>query len=227
MCGDFENAVNSFSHLLQENQLNQPPGGSLALDLGCGHGIQSVALARNGYRVTAVDLSISLLDELQRLKGDLHIHTSCDNLLNIAAYSTPAPTLICCGGDTLSHLATVDELVLLINRCFTALKPGGTLLFTYRDYSTALYGNDRFIPVKSDDTRLLTCFLEYETDRVKVNDLLYEKKDGIWKQSVSAYYKLRLNPGFIAEALTSARFSLLKHAPQNRLYLSLAQKPLL
>lgn len=46
----------------------------------------------------------------------------------------------------------------------------------YRELSSELEEIARFIPVNYDETRILTCFLEYEEEKVKVHDLLYEKK---------------------------------------------------
>ncbi len=34
---------------------------------------------------------------------------------------------------------------------------------------------DRFIPVKSDGSKIFTCFLEYEKETVKVHDIIYER----------------------------------------------------
>jgi hypothetical protein len=54
----------------------------------------------------------------------------------------------------------------------------------FRDYAKPLQGDVRFIHVKSDEERILTCVLEYEESFVRVTDLLYEKTDGTWTQKV-------------------------------------------
>ena len=46
-----------------------PEGGEL-LDVGCGFGRHAVPLARDGFRVTGVDRSATLLEEAQRRAGD-------------------------------------------------------------------------------------------------------------------------------------------------------------
>jgi hypothetical protein len=68
-------------------------------------------------------------------------------------------------------------------------------------------GPGRFIPVKSDADRILTCFLEYGEDHVEVHDLLHERQGSVWQQKVSTYRKLRLAPAWVADALRGAGFS--------------------
>jgi hypothetical protein len=55
--------------------------------------------------------------------------------------------------------------------------------------------------VQSDDSKILTCFLEYFPDHVMVHDVLHERQDGKWTQKVSAYPKLRINQDIISQML--------------------------
>jgi hypothetical protein len=88
-----------------------------------------------------------------------------------------------------------------------ALAKGGRFVMTYRDLSHELAGLDRFIPVRSDENRLLTCFLEYEPESVKVHDLLYDRDaGGNWTFAKSWYPKLRLAPAWVADELGRAGF---------------------
>ena len=57
MFGDFETKVDEQRALLERLGVTARPSGGLAVDLGCGSGFQSVALARLGFRVLAVDFS--------------------------------------------------------------------------------------------------------------------------------------------------------------------------
>ena len=62
-----------------------------------------------------------------------------------------------------------------------------------------LTGTARFLPVRADDQRILTCFLEYGPSHVTVHDLLHEREaGGAWRLQTSAYRKLRLSPGWVA-----------------------------
>src|SRR5260370_28337343 len=64
MFGDFEAKVAEQQALLERLGTRARQGGSVAVDLGCGSGFQSIALARLGFRVLAIDFNRRLLDEL-------------------------------------------------------------------------------------------------------------------------------------------------------------------
>lgn len=55
--------------------------------------------------------------------------------------------------------------------------------------------------MKSDDTRILTCVLDYEKEKVRITDLLYERTQMGWRQKVSSYYKVRIVTQEIIKAL--------------------------
>jgi len=60
--------------------------------------------------------------------------------------------------------------------------------------------------VRSDERRILMCFLEYEEDTVVVNDVLHERSGDAWETRVSSYRKLRLSPGRVTGSLESFGF---------------------
>lgn len=67
-------------------------------------------------------------------------------------------------------------------------------VISLRDYSTQLTAEQRFIPVRSDENRNLTCFLEYRESHVTVYDILHERDGSRWNLKVSKYNKLRISP---------------------------------
>jgi len=205
MCGDFETEVAAFGDFLQQQGI-VPAQGSLAVDLGAGHGVQSAALARRGFSVLSVDFSPVLLKELQSNCKNYPVRAVQADVREIDAIGILDASLVLCWGDTLTHLSGKDDVLKFLMNCAALLTQGGQLLLSFRDYSFELTGTDRFIPVKADDSRMLTCLLEYSTETVQVTDLVWERQTEGWRQSVSSYRKLRLDPDWVRNVLEQLGF---------------------
>jgi 2-polyprenyl-3-methyl-5-hydroxy-6-metoxy-1,4-benzoquinol methylase len=175
--------------------------GTTAIDLGAGFGMHAIALARRGCSVLAVDTSATLLEALRSQADALPITTVRDDVLRLREHVSAPVDVILCMGDTLTHLPEVDAVSSLFAMVAQSLRPGGTFVASFRDYSSALQGTERFIPVRSDAERILTCYLEYSADHVTVHDVLHERSGPTWQLRVSAYQKLRLSPTWVADAL--------------------------
>jgi len=143
-----------------------------AVDLGAGYGIHTKALVELGYDVTAVDFSNDLLNELKQ-----NVPSAKTVCADIGEYGFSfSPDIVLCMGDTITHLVSNAELIRLFRNVSEALSESGMFFLSWRDLTAELHGTARFIPVKSDGNRILTCFLEYTSNEfVTVNDLLYTK----------------------------------------------------
>ena len=181
--------------------------GITAVDLGAGFGMHTIPLARRGCSVVAVDTSSILLDELRGHAEDLPVRAVEDDFLSFQRHLDAKADLIFCMGDTLTHLPEQASVEMLFSLAAESLRPGGKFITTFRDYTSPLVGQGRFIPVKSDADRILTCFLEYEPDYVNVHDVLHERVGSTWQLRVSAYRKLRLSPEWVSTALQAVGFS--------------------
>jgi hypothetical protein len=181
-------------------------GGSFAIDLGAGFGMHTVPLARAGWRVLAIDSSSVLLRQLSTLAQNLPVRAHCGDLLSFDERLTTdeRADLVLCMGDTLTHLETPDAVAALSRKVAACLSPHGRFVAKFRDYSRLPSGEARFIPVRSDDQRILTCFLEELDGYVRVHDLLHERVQGTWITKVSSYRKLRLSPEDVRHAFLAA-----------------------
>lgn len=118
--------------LLEELDL---PRGSTILDVGCGTGRHAVALARNGYRLTGIDLSRGMLAEARRaaeaagVAVDL-VHADASRSLPTGPFDAAiclcegAFALLGAGDDPIEH-----DLSILRN-VHAALRPGGRFVLT-------------------------------------------------------------------------------------------------
>jgi len=206
MAGGFDAAVSRGESEIDAVCQN-PPNGLIAVDLGAGFGMHSIPLARRGYSLVAIDSSAKLLEELRNRAERLTIRTVEDDLLNFQKHLDTKAHLIICMGDTLTHLSEPQSVEQLFSLVEDSLHPGGTFITTFRDYTTPLVGNGRFIPVRSDRDRILTCFLDYSSDYVTVHDMISEWNGDSWQLRVSSYRKLRLSPEWVSAALQAQGFA--------------------
>jgi 2-polyprenyl-3-methyl-5-hydroxy-6-metoxy-1,4-benzoquinol methylase len=207
MIGDIDDALARSGAELDALPLPSKIGG-MAVDLGAGFGLHALPLARRGYSVVAIDSCEPLLQELAARRGTLPIRTVVADLIGFRAHVAMQVDVIVCMGDTLTHLPNQSTVASLFKEVAASLNQGGLFAATFRDYVSApLQGDARFILVRSDDERILTCFLEYADTTVTVHDMLHQREAGSWRLRVSSYPKLRLAPQWVVEQLTSLGLS--------------------
>ncbi|MGO8829040.1 MAG: class I SAM-dependent methyltransferase [Steroidobacteraceae bacterium] len=184
-----------------------------AVDLGAGFGMHSVPLARRGYKVVAIDNYEPLLQQLRSRAGSLTVRAVRADLLRFREEVVQPANVVLCMGDTLTHLPNVASVESLFSSVAAALTPGGLFAVSFRDYhSTPLQGDRRFILVRGDEHRILTCFLEYSDTTVRVHDVLHERVASNWQLRLSSYPKLRLSPEWVVNTLTARGFSVRREA---------------
>jgi SAM-dependent methyltransferase len=208
MAGGVDAAIGRGALELEAIDMPAPgPGSDIAVDLGAGFGMHAIPLARRGHRVIAIDSCTALLDELRGRTEGLSVDVVDGDLLQFRRHVSDKAQAIFCMGDTLTHLDSRDAVVRLAADVAATLDRGGVFVTTFRDYSTALGGAQRFIPVRNDADRILTCFLEYSDDSVTVHDILHERAGSQWTMQVSSYRKLRLPPEWVVSCLESQGLS--------------------
>ncbi|MCX4665673.1 class I SAM-dependent methyltransferase [Streptomyces sp. NBC_01381] len=196
--GDIPAAAAQQTELLRDLGVTPAGNGATAVDLGCGPGTQSLALAALGFApVMAVDTSAELLAELaahveESGAGIRPVHADLRTALR--EFTSPGTvSAVVCMGDTLTHLPTRADVTALLADAAVALSEGGHLVITYRDLTAPLHGTDRFFPVRATEDKLLTCFVEYaDEETATVHDLLHTREGGTWQLRTGSYPKLRI-----------------------------------
>jgi len=99
--------------------------GAHALDVGCGAGLLSEALAREGAKVAALDLSPELVDiaKLHLLESGLTVDYRLQSVESIADEMPGAFDVVTCM-ELLEHVPDPESI---LNACAKLLKPGGKL----------------------------------------------------------------------------------------------------
>ena len=112
--------------------------GARALDVGCGGGLLSEALAREGANVTAIDLAPAVLDVAR-----LHLHESGVRVdyreiavEELAAEKPGAFDVVTC----MEMLEHVPDPASVIRACATLLEPGGRLFLSTLNRTPFAFG---------------------------------------------------------------------------------------
>ena len=114
------------------------PRGARALDVGCGGGLLSEALARAGANVTAIDLAPAVLDVAR-----LHLHESGltveyrETSVEALADELPAAFDVITCMEMLEHVPDPGSV---IRACATLLKPGGKLFLSTLNRTPLAFG---------------------------------------------------------------------------------------
>jgi SAM-dependent methyltransferase len=197
-----------------------------ALDLASGPGCQTMALAQLGFSVTAVDASAPLLAELREHAAGLPVRTVEQDLCTLAQCSTLPDRIdvAVCMGDILPHLPTRDCVTHLFAEVNRKVVPDGKFILGFRDLSQELFGVDRFIPIRADSERVMTCFLEYEPETVIVHDLIHVRTGETWHLHKSAYRKLRLSLDWVETKLRQTGFRIQDHEQASGVWTVLSRK---
>jgi SAM-dependent methyltransferase len=205
MSGGFARKIEENRIFFKDHRI-RPCLSKVAVDLGAGSGFQSIPLAEIGFRVIAVDLSRTLLAELEEKAEGLSIEIIHDDLLAFSQHCPDPVELVVCMGDTFTHLDTHRNIRQLLRKIYNTLEIGGRVILTFRDLTVELKGLDRFIPVRSDANTIFTCFIEYGKDHVVVHDMIYERKNNQWELRKSAFKKIRISPKWTKDTLRDIGF---------------------
>lgn len=108
-----------------------------ALDVGCGGGLLSEALARDGADVTAIDLAPDLIKvaKLHRLESGVQVDYRLSAVETLAEESPGAFDVITC----MEMLEHVPDPGAVIAACATLLKPGGRLFLSTLNRTPAAF----------------------------------------------------------------------------------------
>ncbi|MBB4313510.1 methyltransferase domain-containing protein [Roseospira marina] len=206
MYGGEDKNIEAYEAFFRRHHL-APERTGKALDLGCGSGFQSLAMARLGFQVLGVDISPVLLRALEQHRGDLPVSVAQGDIRDPAVYDRAGPfDVAVCMTDTILCLGGEDEIWQLLANVGKALVPGGRLFVSFRDFKKAATGSKRVFPVRSDANRIWTTLIEFLPRTVRVNDMLYLNEGGAWQLYAGTYAKSRLSPERFLEMLGQTGF---------------------
>jgi len=107
------------------------------LDVSCGIGTQAIGLSKNGYHVTASDLSAN---EIKRAKQEAQQCGQTSILFSVCIMTTAFThhggnfdIIISCD-NSIPHLLTDDDILMALKQMYSCLRPGGGRFITIHNY---------------------------------------------------------------------------------------------
>jgi glycine/sarcosine N-methyltransferase len=169
-------------------------GARRVLDVACGTGRHSVALAQAGYDVTGTDLSAGMIEQARKnaaladrqarfvVAGFSQLRESVDGEFDA----------LLCLGNSLPHVLTRDALRATVADFTAVLRRGGLVLMQSRNFDAVMANGNRWIGPQSyaDDNQewLFVRFYDFRPDGTLTFNVLSLQREsgGAWSQEAEA-----------------------------------------
>lgn len=140
--------------------------GSRILDIACGTGGYSIALAEQGHRVTGIDLDRAMIEAARGKVPDSSAAPDFRvmDMLSMRERLEPGFDRIFCIGNSLVHLQTDDQIGQLLADCHAMLAAGGTLILQIINYDRILAEGLTGLPTLRHEAAAVEFARRYELD---------------------------------------------------------------
>jgi 2-polyprenyl-3-methyl-5-hydroxy-6-metoxy-1,4-benzoquinol methylase len=176
-----------------EASIPGPHDGKAVLDVGCGTGSLALALARDGYRVTGVDLDAAMVElAVQKGRGVSNVHFRQQDMRRLSgAFHRSSLDAILCFGNTLVHLERAD----VASFCGTGrelLGKDGRLLLQILNYDHILSMRLPGLPaIENDRLRFERIYRYTGTGSIVFRTVLTVKSTGAVLENEVSLYPLK------------------------------------
>lgn len=193
------------------------------LDVSCGIGTQAIGLARQGFRITASDISQS---EILRAQSEadrfgVRIDFSVSDMKLAAEHHRAEFDVVLSADNSIPHLLTDSEILAALEQFYLCTRPGGVCLITVRDYESESLESGTIRPygVKEiGDTRYLLFQVWsvekriYELSLYRIEDRrssaceVHVMRTKYYAITIPALIRLMQNTGFVSVKRLDGRF---------------------
>ena len=125
------------------------------LDIACGTGGYSIALALNGYEMYSADIDTEMINvtRSKALSKNISIKTYLSDMLNINKVVSRRFDCVFCIGNSIVHLKNLNDISSAINKIKYTLNNNGVLLLQIINFERVLSKNITSLPSIIDDEK--------------------------------------------------------------------------
>jgi SAM-dependent methyltransferase len=150
-----------------------PRQGKVA-DIGCGIGLDSIALATNGHNITAFDVSPLMIEETKSnaTKYNLNIDVLVHSFETIPKTYYGMFSNVVSVGNTIAHLSPA-QLKRAIKKIFSLLRPGGKVFLHILNYPLIIKESKRINNIAVRDKQVIIRFYDLGKKKIDFNILSF------------------------------------------------------
>ena len=153
------------------------PGMRTAADLGCGTGLDSIALSKLGLKVTGFDISTQMIDKAiknsKKHKCEIDFHKS--SLERIPSEFTNKFDIALSLGNSIANLSN-DKLQTAFNKIFKILKENGKFILQILNFDLIKKKNNRILKISKNDKYTFIRFFDIDKKYFKLNLLSFDSQ---------------------------------------------------
>lgn len=185
------------------------------LDLACGTGTYSFALAERGHKVTGLDLNENMINLAIERKGKLDVEFFVEDMTKIKdTFSNKKYDLIFCIGNSLVHLENREAVANLIKDMSSMLNVGGIIIVQIINYDRILMNNVTSLPIIHREEQGVEFKRNYryssEEDAIYFETELLISKQGKEEKYINSVKLLPLLSAELLDMLEKSWFSIIE-----------------
>lgn len=167
---NLELRIKAYNHIFKK-------AGKVA-DIGCGIGLDSIALAKNGHDVTAIDISPLMIDKVKEnsKKYDVKIKTNIHSFNSIPTDLFNRLNYVVSVGNTIAHL-NYKELQSALKKVYKLLLPGGQIFFHVLNYELIIQKKKRINNIGNKNGQIIIRFYDFGKKDIDFNILSFRTEN--------------------------------------------------
>lgn len=135
----------TLSKIIRSNLTTSVTKETTLLDCSCGIGTQAIGLAKQGFKVTATDLSPISVEraKIEALSYGVELNVGVADFRSLDTDISGVFDVVLSADNAVPHLLTDEDLLQAASNMYAKLQNEGTLLITLRDYDELVKSKPR------------------------------------------------------------------------------------